>query len=60
MARSQSAADTDARTPPHFGKPEGGVVMDTRIYENGSRAEKLWAALIALLIGLGVVWVIAG
>ena len=32
--------------------------MDTRIYENGSRAEKLWAALIALLIGLGIVWVI--
>lgn len=34
--------------------------MDTRIYENGSRAEKLWATLVAMLIGLGVVWVIAG
>ena len=34
--------------------------MDTRIYETGSRAEKLWAALVVLLIGLGVVWVIAG
>ena len=46
-------------TPPRFLiEPEGGVVMDTRIYENGSRAEKLWATLIALLIGLGIVWVI--
>jgi hypothetical protein len=32
--------------------------MDTRIYENGSRAEKLWAVLIALLIGLGLVWMV--
>jgi len=32
--------------------------MDTRIYENGSRAGPLWAALIALLIGLGLVWVV--
>jgi hypothetical protein len=32
--------------------------MDTRIYEKGSRAEKLWAALVALVIGLGLVWVI--
>ena len=30
--------------------------MDTRIYEKGSRAGPLWAALIALLIGLGLVW----
>ena len=28
--------------------------MDTRIYENGSRAEKLWRALVALVIGLGL------
>lgn len=31
--------------------------MDTRIYEKGSRAEGLWAALVALLYGLGLVWV---
>lgn len=30
--------------------------MDTRIYEKGSRAEKLWAALVILLIGLGIVF----
>jgi hypothetical protein len=28
--------------------------MDTRIYEKGSRAEPLWAALVALMFGLGV------
>jgi len=32
--------------------------MDTRIYEKGSRAEKMWAALVALLLGLGLVWVV--
>ena len=32
--------------------------MDTRIYEKGSISEKLWAALVALLIGLGLVWAI--
>ena len=32
--------------------------MDTRIYEKGSRAEKLWIALIALLIGLGLAFVV--
>ena len=32
--------------------------MDTRIYETGSRAEKLWAALVALMFGLGLVWVL--
>jgi hypothetical protein len=34
--------------------------MDTRIYEKGARSEKLWAAVVTLLIGLGVVWVIGG
>lgn len=33
---------------------EGGVVMDTRIYEKGSRAGPLWAAVVALMIGLGL------
>jgi hypothetical protein len=28
--------------------------MDTRIYEKGSRAGPLWAAVVALMIGLGV------
>lgn len=32
--------------------------MDTRIYEKGSRAGPLWATLIALLFGLGLVWVV--
>jgi hypothetical protein len=32
--------------------------MDTRIYEKGSRSEKLWAAVIVLMFGLGLVWVI--
>lgn len=31
--------------------------MDTRIYEKGSRAEKLWAASIGLLLILGIAWV---
>ena len=34
--------------------------MDTRIYEKGSRAEKLWLALVCLTIGLGLVWIVAG
>ena len=45
-------------TPPHFGQAEGGVVMDTRIYEKGSRAGPLWAALVALMFGLGLAWAI--
>lgn len=32
--------------------------MDTRIDEKGSRAGPLWAALVALLIGLGVAFAI--
>lgn len=32
--------------------------MDTRIYEKGSRAEKLWALSVGLLFALGLVWVI--
>jgi hypothetical protein len=34
--------------------------MDTRIYEKGSRAEKLWFVLVGLTIGLGLVWIVAG
>jgi len=30
--------------------------MDTRIYEKGSRAEKLWLASVGLMIVLGVLW----
>ena len=32
--------------------------MDTRIYEKGSRAEKLRIALVALTIGLGLAFVV--
>lgn len=28
--------------------------MDNRIYERGSRDERLWAVVIALLLGLGL------
>ncbi len=28
--------------------------MDTRIYERGSRAGVLWAAVVTLMIGLGL------
>ena len=31
--------------------------MDNRIYEKGSRAEKLWIVLVGLAFGLGLVWV---
>ena len=31
--------------------------MDTRIYDRDPRSEKLWATVVALLIGLGLVWV---
>ena len=32
-------------------------LMDNRIYEKGSRAEKLWVVLVGLVFGLGLVWV---
>jgi len=31
--------------------------MDNRIYETGSRAERLWPTLVGLLIALGLIWV---
>jgi hypothetical protein len=31
--------------------------MDTRIYEKGSRAEKLWIACVGLMFVLSVVWI---
>lgn len=31
--------------------------MDNRIDEKDPRSETLWAAVVALLIGLGLVWV---
>jgi hypothetical protein len=34
--------------------------MESRIYEKGSRAEKLWILLIGLTFGLGLVWVAGG
>lgn len=32
--------------------------MDNRFYEKGPHDERLWAALIALMFGLGLVWMI--
>jgi hypothetical protein len=34
--------------------------MDNRIYEKGSRAEKLWFVLVGLMFGLGLVWIAGG
>jgi len=32
--------------------------MDTRIYDKARSSETLWAAMVALLIGLGIVWAV--
>jgi hypothetical protein len=31
--------------------------MNRKFYEKGSRDEKLWITLVALLFGLGIIWV---
>jgi hypothetical protein len=33
--------------------------MDLRIYEKGSSDDRLWATLVAVMFGLGLVWMIS-